>query len=160
MVADWLARECDFFSIGTNDLIQYSVGIDRQNREVAYLYHPLHLSILRSIKFTVEAAHAAKIPVGMCGEMAADPINALVLEGLGLDNLSMSPGQIPVVKRILRESRYDEARSLLSDCLALDTTEEIERVVRARMAAYGASVTSDDLGPGEASLAQPEPSDS
>jgi phosphotransferase system enzyme I (PtsI) len=145
--ADRLARECDFFSVGTNDLIQYTVAIDRQNRDVAYLYHPLHLALLRSLKFVVDSAHEAKIPVGMCGEMASDPMHALVLSGLGFDNLSMSAGQLPVVKRILRSHTLHEAKELLEQCLSLDTTDEIERVVRSTMELRFGFVSSD----GEAS---------
>jgi phosphotransferase system enzyme I (PtsI) len=133
MLADRLAKECDFFSVGTNDLIQYSLAIDRQNRDVAYLYHPLHLALLRALRFVVEGAHGAGIPVGMCGEMAGDPMHALILSGLGFDSLSMSPGQIPSIKRILRAHTTQEARELLDQCMRLDTTEEIERVVRSVM---------------------------
>ncbi len=134
-VADRLAKECDFFSVGTNDLIQYSLAIDRQNRDVAYLYHPLHLAMLRSLRFIVEGAHAAGIPAGMCGEMAGDPMHALILSGLGFDSLSMSPGQVPVIKRILRAHTTAGARELLEQCLKLDATEEIERTVRSAMEA-------------------------
>lgn len=144
LTADRLARECDFFSVGTNDLIQYAVAIDRQNRDVAYLYHPLQLAILRLLKQIVDGAHAAGIPVSMCGEMAGDPMHALVLAGLGFDSLSMSPGQIPVIKRILRASRADEAEALLNQCLSLDTTDEIERLVRGVMDSRYAPPPSDD----------------
>lgn len=147
LTADRLARESDFFSVGTNDLIQYAVAIDRQNRDVAYLYHPLQLAILRLLKNVVEAAHAARIPVGMCGEMAGDPMHALVLAGLGFDSLSMSPGQIPVIKRILRASRHDDAQSLLAQCLELDTSEEIERLVRSVMESRFAPIPADDAEP-------------
>jgi phosphotransferase system enzyme I (PtsI) len=133
LIADRLAKECDFFSVGTNDLIQYTVAIDRQNRDVAYLYHPLQLAMLRSLKSVVDSAHAAGIPVGMCGEMAADPMHALILSGLGFDNLSMSAGQLPIIKRILRQHHTREAKQLLEQCLQLDTTEEIERLVRSAM---------------------------
>src|SRR5439155_26821091 len=84
-IADRLAQEADFFSVGTNDLIQYSLASDRQNRDVAYLYRPLHLAVLRSIENIVNAAKAAKIPVAMCGEMAGDPTYALVLNALGFE---------------------------------------------------------------------------
>ncbi len=131
--ADKLAEECDFFSIGTNDLIQYSMAIDRQNREVAYLYRPLHISILRAIRFVVQAAHAAGIPVSMCGEMAGDPMNALILLGLGMDELSMVPGQIPVVKRIVRQATAEDGRKLVEQAFKLSTAEEIERFVRSEM---------------------------
>src|SRR5205814_10713962 len=95
LAADRLARECDFFSIGTNDLIQYSLAIDRSNRDVAYLYRPLHLGVMRLIQASVEGARAANIEVSMCGEMAGDPAYALVLLALGLDTLSMNPADIP-----------------------------------------------------------------
>jgi phosphotransferase system enzyme I (PtsI) len=133
--ADKLAEECDFFSIGTNDLIQYSMAIDRQNREVAYLYRPLHIAILRAVRFTAQAAHAAGIPVSMCGEMAGDPVNALILLGLGLDELSMVPAQIPIVKRIVRQATAEDGRKLVEQAFKLNTAEEIERFVRAEMQA-------------------------
>jgi phosphotransferase system enzyme I (PtsI) len=133
LAADKLAAECDFFSIGTNDLIQYSMAIDRQNREVAYLYRPLHISILRQIEFTVKSAHAANIPVAMCGEMAGDPMFTLVLMGLGLDELSMVATQIPLVKRIVRNCTAEDGRKLLEQMLKLNTAEEIERFVHAEM---------------------------
>lgn len=134
-VADRLAYECDFFSVGTNDLIQYSLAIDRQNREVAYLYRPLHLAILRSVQFVVQSAHQAGIRVAMCGEMAGDPVNALVLLGLGLDELSMAAPQIPLIKRIIRHAKAEDGRKLLEAALQLSTAEEIERLVRAEMQA-------------------------
>ncbi|MBI5548156.1 MAG: phosphoenolpyruvate--protein phosphotransferase [Deltaproteobacteria bacterium] len=135
MAADKLAAECDFFSIGTNDLIQYSMAIDRQNREVAYLYRPLHISILRQIEFTVKAAHAAQIPVAMCGEMAGDPMYTLVLLGLELDALSMVASQIPLVKRIVRNATAEDGRKLLEQMYKLNTAEEIERLVHQEMKA-------------------------
>lgn len=132
-IADRLVREADFFSIGTNDLIQYSLAIDRQNRDVAYLYKPLHLAILRSLQNIVSAAKSAGIPVSMCGEMAGDPVYAMVLLALGFDELSMTAGQIPTVKRILRETTRAEAMELLETAMSLTTAEEIERYVRTEM---------------------------
>ncbi|MGI5862279.1 MAG: phosphoenolpyruvate--protein phosphotransferase [Myxococcales bacterium] len=132
-MADKLAMECDFFSIGTNDLIQYTLAIDRQNREVAYLYRPLHISILRMVRFVVDSAHAAGIPVAMCGEMAGDPAYALVLLGFGLDELSMVGSQIPVVKRVIRNSSAADGRELLEQALKLNTAHEIERFMRTEM---------------------------
>jgi phosphotransferase system enzyme I (PtsI) len=131
--ADRLARECDFFSIGTNDLIQYTLAIDRANRDVAYLYRPLHIAILRAIRFVVEAAHGAGITVSMCGEMASDPLFTLILLGMGMDELSMVPSQIPIVKRIIRSSTAEDGRAMLEHALKLSTAEEIERFVRAEM---------------------------
>ncbi len=133
LIADRLAQEADFFSVGTNDLIQYSLAIDRQNRDVAYLYKPLHLSVLRSLKNIVTAAKGAGIPVAMCGEMAGDPIYALVLLALGFDELSMTAGQIPTVKGIIREASRVEAQQLLETAMDLTTAEEIERFIRTEM---------------------------
>ena len=133
LIADRLAQEADFFSIGTNDLIQYSLAIDRQNREVAYLYKPLHLSVLRSLRNIVTAAKEAHIPVSMCGEMAGDPIYSLVLLALGFDELSMTAGQIPTVKNVLRHSSREEAQKLLTEAMGLTTAEEIERFIRTEM---------------------------
>lgn len=132
-IADRLATEVDFFSIGTNDLIQYSLAIDRQNKDVAYLYRPLHLVILRTIQNVVEAARAANIPVAMCGEMAGDPTSAFVLLGLGLSELSMTAGQIPVVKDIIRRSLQKDAAQVVEQAMKLTTAEEIERYIRGEM---------------------------
>ncbi len=133
MIADRLAPEADFFSVGTNDLIQYSLAIDRHNRDVAYLYKPLHLSVLRSLQRIVTAARDANIPVAMCGEMAGDPAFALVLVALGFTELSMTAGQIPPVKQIIRACSRAQGVLLLEQVMALTTAEEIERCVRNEM---------------------------
>lgn len=132
-IADRLAQEADFFSIGTNDLIQYTMAIDRQNRDVAYLYRPLHLGILRALQQTISAAKAARIPVSMCGEMAGDPTFSLVLLALGIDEMSMTAGQIPVVKRILRDASRADAIQMLEGAMKLTSAEEIERYIRQEM---------------------------
>jgi phosphotransferase system enzyme I (PtsI) len=132
-IADRLAQEADFFSIGTNDLIQYSLAIDRQNRDVAYLYRPLHLAILRSVEAIVRAGKAANIPVAMCGEMAGDPNLTLMLLGLGLDELSMTAGQVPSVKRIVRAVSYGDSKKVVHEAMQLTTAEEIERFVKLEM---------------------------
>ncbi len=116
-VADTLAKEVDFFSIGTNDLIQYAMAVDRVNEQVAHMYNPLHPAVLRMIAQVVEAGHDAGIEVGLCGEMAGD-INALpILLGLGLDSLSMHPLAIPYVKKMIRKTITEEAEALAVDLL-------------------------------------------
>ncbi|HVO21119.1 MAG TPA: phosphoenolpyruvate--protein phosphotransferase [Anaeromyxobacter sp.] len=130
LVADRLAQECDFFSIGTNDLIQYSIGIDRQNKDVAYLYKPLHLGVLRMLKGICDAAAASGITVSVCGEMAGDPLHTLVLVGLGVTELSMNGPAIPVVKQVIRGVSLAEARALVDRLLGLTHADEIERAVR------------------------------
>lgn len=124
-VADLLAKEVDFFSIGTNDLIQYSLGIDRSNEHVAYLYQPLHPGVLRFIKQTVVVANKAHIQVSLCGEMAGEPLYTPILLGLGLDNLSMNPQSIPRVKNLICRSRLDECRRFAARALRMKTAEEI-----------------------------------
>ena len=130
VIADSLAKEVDFFSIGTNDLIQYTLAIDRVNERVTYLYDPLHPAILRLIKMVVEAAHRAGIRVAMCGEMAGEPAYTLILLGFGLDELSMNPLAIPRVKKIVREATLEESKALLDSVLVFTTAEEIEQHVR------------------------------
>lgn len=135
MVADMLARESDFMSIGTNDLIQYSLAIDRVNEHVGYLYHPLHPAILRMIRYVVDAGHAAGVRVGLCGEMAGEPMFALVLLGLGIDEMSMNSTAIPVVKSVLRGAKLSAARELAEQALSLPTAAEVEALVHEHMAA-------------------------
>ena len=133
IVADLLAREVAFFSIGTNDLIQYSLAIDRINEHVSYLYEPLHPAILRLIRKIVEGGHDAGIPVAMCGEMAGDPLYAYVLLGLGLDELSMNAAAIPRVKRILRKSVAYQAKEFAASLLAHGTAQEIQKILHQKM---------------------------
>jgi phosphotransferase system enzyme I (PtsI) len=130
MIADILAGEVDFFSIGTNDLIQYSLAIDRINEKVAYLYQPAHPGVLRLIKRVVDAGHSKGIRVDMCGEMAGEPRFAVVLLGLGLDGFSMSPVAIPMIKTIIRSGTLSSAREVVSDILELSTADEIEKMLR------------------------------
>jgi phosphotransferase system enzyme I (PtsI) len=134
VTADLLAREVNFFSIGTNDLIQYALAVDRINEHVSYLYEPLHPAILRIIRGVVQSAHQAGIPVAICGEMAAEPAYALILLGMGLDEFSMNPVSIPKVKKVLRMSRFEETRSLVEQLLQFATASEIEYFVRNWMA--------------------------
>ena len=133
LAADRLSRECDFFSVGTNDLIQYALAIDRGNRDVAYLYRPLHLGVLRLIEAAVSGARSSGIEISMCGEMAGDPVNALVLLALGLDTLSMNPADIPPVKRVLRSAHQRDARELLEAAMSFTSVDEIERFVSQQM---------------------------
>ncbi len=134
LIADLLAEEVDFFSIGTNDLIQYSLAVDRINEHVSYLYEPLHPAILRSIRGVVKSAHQRGIPVAICGEMAAEPAYTLILLGMGLDEFSMNPVAIPKVKKILRMSRFEETLGLVEKVFQFSTASEIESYVRNWMA--------------------------
>lgn len=132
-ISDILAKEVDFFSIGTNDLIQYTLAIDRVNEYVTHLYEPLHPAILRLVRQMVKAAHDSGIRVAMCGEMAGDPLYVPVLLGLELDDLSMNVLSIFRVKKILRVYTLRECKELVETCLGLSTPEEIEEVVRASL---------------------------
>jgi phosphotransferase system enzyme I (PtsI) len=124
-MADLLASEVDFFSIGTNDLIQYTLAIDRVNEHVAYLYDPLDPAVLRFIKQIVDAGHRAGIPVSVCGEMAGEPLYIPVLLGYQLDSLSMNPQTVPRVKNLIRRSVIEECRDFLNQALTLGTAQEI-----------------------------------
>lgn len=134
MTADLLAKEVDFFSIGTNDLIQYTLAVDRVNEHVSYLYEPLHPAVIRCIREVVEAGHRANLQVAICGEMAGEPAYLWVLLGLGLDEISMNPRSIPRVKKILRMSSVEEARELLEELFRMTSGSEIEQYVRSTMA--------------------------
>ncbi|HYK01435.1 MAG TPA: phosphoenolpyruvate--protein phosphotransferase [Thermoanaerobaculia bacterium] len=129
VIADLLATEADFFAIGTNDLIQYSLAIDRGNENVSYLYEPLHPAILRLVKGVIDAGKRAGIPVEMCGEMASDPIYAIVLLGLGLEIFSMNPSSIPIIKNVVRSVRYRDCRRIAEIALTKKTAQEIEEFV-------------------------------
>lgn len=125
MTADTIAKEVDFFSIGTNDLCQYSLAVDRMNPKVSKLYQPLHPGILKLIKNVIDASHSQGIFTGMCGGMAGSGEAAIILMGLGLDEYSMSAASIPVIKSILRNVSYEEARKIACHALELDTPEEV-----------------------------------
>ncbi len=132
-IADLLAQETDFFSIGSNDLVQYTLAVDRGNARISYLYEPMHPSVLRLVRNTVDAGHAHGIWVGMCGEIAGDPLFSVLLVGLGLDELSISAYMIPEVKRIIRGITYDEAKTLARRALGLSTAAEIRHLVSSVM---------------------------
>jgi len=129
-VADMLAEELDFFSIGTNDLIQYTIGIDRSNEHVAYLYEPLHPGVLRFIKQAVDAGHAAGIPVALCGEMAGEPMYVPILLGLKIDSFSMNPASLPRVKNLIRRSSMKECCRFANKVLRMRTAQEVNKALR------------------------------
>ena len=124
-VADLLAREVDFFSIGTNDLVQYTLAIDRVNENVAHLYEPLHPAILRMVKQAADAGRFAGIPVSLCGELAAEPLYAPILLGFELDSLSMNPMAVPRVKKIIRNANLEESKVYLKEVLQLSTASKV-----------------------------------
>jgi phosphotransferase system enzyme I (PtsI) len=138
VIADLLAREVDFFSIGTNDLIQFTLAIDRGNRQVAHLFQPLDPAVLRMIKRTADVAKDNGITVGMCGEMANQPLYAPLLLGMGLHELSMNPQAIPVVKRMIRSVRIADTHAVVQDVLKQPTALKVLAVLRE---AYGELVT-------------------
>jgi phosphotransferase system enzyme I (PtsI) len=125
MTADLLAKQCQFFSIGTNDLIQYMIAIDRMNDHISHLYEPTHPAVVRMLKRIVDDAHAAKIPVAVCGEMAGDPLYTPLLLGLGIDELSMTPALLPAVKYLVRLMTMADARKLAETALTLTSASEI-----------------------------------
>ncbi|MBL8027245.1 MAG: phosphoenolpyruvate--protein phosphotransferase, partial [Fibrobacteres bacterium] len=125
MCADSLAKEVDFFSIGTNDLAQFLLAVDRGNKKVAKLYDPLNPALLRTIQGIIESGHRQGIWVGVCGEMAGHPLTALILLGMGVDELSMNPASILEIKKIFRSISFDEMRIMVKRALLLDTAPEI-----------------------------------
>jgi phosphotransferase system enzyme I (PtsI) len=129
-IADLLAKEVNFFSIGTNDLIQYTLAIDRVNEQVSYLYEPLHPAVLRLVRNIINAAHSNGLTVAMCGEMAGEPFYIPILLGLGIDELSMNIMALPRVKRILRSLQYKESKSITDDVFKLSTAQEIEKLLK------------------------------
>ena len=115
--------------MGTNDLIQYSIAIDRVNKNVAYLYEPLHPAILRLIRQTIEAGHAKGISVGMCGEMASDPKYTLLLLGMGLDQYSTNADALLKIKKIVRSVSFSEAQNIADQALSYTSASEIEQFI-------------------------------
>lgn len=135
LIADLLASEVDFFSIGTNDLIQYCLAVDRTDDRVSKLYQPFHPAILRALRLVARAARRARIPVAVCGEMAADPRLIALLVGLGLTELSMTPSSIPLAKQVLRGLRTTDARRMAGQALRGRTAEEVEAAVASLLVA-------------------------
>ena len=127
--ADMLAREIDFFSIGTNDLIQYCLAVDRNDDTVSRLYEPLHPAILRTIRLVRRAGRRAGIPVAVCGEMAADPALLTLLVGLGLTEFSMADSAISVAKRILHDLHVPDARGFANRAVKCKTSSEVEKAL-------------------------------
>lgn len=124
--SDILARKVSFFSIGTNDLIQYTIAVDRGNEKIAYLYEPFHPGVLRLIKLVIDNGHKHGIPVGMCGEMAGEPMATIVLLGLGLDEFSMSAISVPEIKKIVRSVSIAEAEQFVGIIMEMNSYQDIE----------------------------------
>jgi phosphotransferase system enzyme I (PtsI) len=131
LVSDHLAQMVDFFSIGTNDLTQYTLAVDRGNERISDLYEPFHPGVLRLIQMVIENAHAVGIPVAMCGEMASDPRAAVILLGLGLDEFSMNAVGLPKVKQVIRSLSLEEARNIAASVLTLKRSRDIETALEA-----------------------------
>ena len=132
MTADQLAQECDFFSIGTNDLIQYALAVDRGNERIAHMYEPAHPSVLRMIRQTVKAAKTAHIPCAICGEMAGDPLFTELLLGLGVDSLSMSAVGIPAVRAEIANTKLATAKAFANRILRLSTAAAVRSSLQRR----------------------------
>jgi len=130
LTADAIAREADFLSIGTNDLIQYTLAVDRVNENVAFMYEPLHLSILRLLRHIIEATHSAAKLVGMCGEMAGDPAFTTILMGLGLDEFSVPPIAVPKIKKIIRSSSIADSKKLVQEIFGTDDYNTVVNLLR------------------------------
>jgi phosphotransferase system enzyme I (PtsI) len=126
MIADVLAKEVDFFSIGTNDLIQYLIAVDRSNGMISSMFQEFHPAVIRSLKMIIDTAHRNHIKVSICGEMASIPLAAVVLVGLGVDELSVVPSVYPKIKQIIRKMKYSDAKKLTENILKLSTEKEIK----------------------------------
>jgi phosphotransferase system enzyme I (PtsI) len=129
VAADLLAPEVDFFSIGTNDLIQYTLAIDRIDDEVNYLYNPLHPAVLQLVQITIDAGKKAKVPVSMCGEMASDPKYTRLLLGMGLDYFSVQANAILEIKHIINNSNLGKLRTRVRKIMKCHNLNEIESLV-------------------------------
>ena len=129
VIADDLAKEVDFFSIGTNDLVQYLLAVDRNNLLISDRYQEFHPAVLKVIKQVIDIGHANDIWVGMCGEMAGNPLATILLLGLGLDEFSMVPSIIPEIKEIVRSTTFAEAQLLAEHALECKTTPEVKHLL-------------------------------
>ena len=136
LIVDHLAEEVDFFLIGTNDLIQYLLAVDRNNDGVGHLYEPLHPAVLRLLEQVVSSAHDRGVPVSLCGEAASDPLTAMVFLGYGIDELSMTPSSVPVIKRLIRKVPARDARQLLAQAMEFRTAQEVEELALERLMAH------------------------
>src|SRR5207245_8615143 len=128
--AEQLAREVNFFSIGTNDLTQYTLAADRTNETVATLYNPGDPAVLRLIKMVVDAAVKQRIDVNVCGEMSGEPIYTMLLLGMGLRQLSVTPHNIPEIKKIIRSVSVEEAVNVAEEALRLETARDVNNYLR------------------------------
>jgi phosphotransferase system enzyme I (PtsI) len=130
MIIEELAKRVDFFSIGTNDLIQFTLAVDRSNGKIAYMYEPHHPAVLRSIKIVIDAAHKENIPVSVCGEMASDLYSSLLLIGLGVDELSMTSWSVMECKKVIRSINYDEIRQIATEALKFADSGSINNFLK------------------------------
>ena len=125
MIVDKLAKEVDFFSIGTNDLVQFTLAVDRTNELITDMFQPHHPAVLSMIYQTVQAAHREGIPVAVCGEMSADPLSVLLLVGLGVDELSMTPWSVMSTKKIIRSINFEDVRDSALTVLQMDDADSV-----------------------------------
>ena len=137
VISPILAKYVDFFSIGTNDLCQYTLAVDRMNEAIGNLYQPLHPAVLRLIKHVIDASHDQGKFTGMCGELAGDPVATMILLGLGLDEFSMTASSIPLIKSILRSVTKADCEELAQKALSMDTAEEITAYAKSVLAEKG-----------------------
>jgi phosphoenolpyruvate-protein phosphotransferase (PTS system enzyme I) len=138
IMAEALAREADFFSLGTNDLTQSLLAVDRGNENVSSLFDPMHPAVLRAIKYVADAAGRIQIPINVCGEMASNPAQVILLLGMGLRDLSMTPSAIPAIRRLVRSIKLDTAQEIATNALTLTTPAEVHRYVQAHLSDLGA----------------------
>jgi phosphotransferase system enzyme I (PtsI) len=130
ILADLMAREVDFFSIGTNDLIQYTLAADRTNQEVAALYSPGDPAVLRLLDTVIRAARTNEVAVNVCGEMGAEPLYTMLLLGLGIRQLSVTPHNIPEIKKVIRSVTLDEAAQVAREAMRMETARDVNNYLR------------------------------